>query len=443
VRVVVQVHMLDEGWDVSTVSVIAPLRSMASVVNIRQVIGRGLRLPEGERLARRAPDSPFARELDYLDVLAFGQGKLAQVVEEANHAFGSGAVTVQGEPTTSAAPPSDLPPSGDDEHARGRRQRIIPVVNAVPLPDPGLAVHPGTPVFVDVPSARISSDLATVDLQTMTTGRLGVRSRIARELFIARATNDVMIDFWPASDSADRAAVRALVESVVDRLFGDAEDVPGDPGHLAGGIADHLFTAYASVAPRYEVVRPFAWRTLREQVIRVDDPTTTLDQAGLDFSPRRHRGVPISGWSRCAHAAATFDSGPELELARMLDRADGVAWWIRNSPRLLSIPTVCRRCTVTGVDFLVGGVAGEEDVLVLLEMKGDHLMSGAGSEAAIHARDVALWCEAANQATSQGPRFVDVVVDSGAPNDAADLGDVIRASVATTMIAAIPTRDGS
>lgn len=48
VRIIVQVGMLKEGWDVKNVFVIASLRSSISEVLTEQTLGRGLRLPFGE-----------------------------------------------------------------------------------------------------------------------------------------------------------------------------------------------------------------------------------------------------------------------------------------------------------------------------------------------------------------------------------------------------------
>lgn len=49
VRAVVSVSMLKEGWDVKNIYVIAAVRSMESQLLTEQILGRGLRLPFGER----------------------------------------------------------------------------------------------------------------------------------------------------------------------------------------------------------------------------------------------------------------------------------------------------------------------------------------------------------------------------------------------------------
>ncbi|MFD9893844.1 DEAD/DEAH box helicase [Amycolatopsis sp. NPDC059027] len=50
VRAVVSVNMLKEGWDVKNISVIVALRTLASETLTEQILGRGLRLPYGERV---------------------------------------------------------------------------------------------------------------------------------------------------------------------------------------------------------------------------------------------------------------------------------------------------------------------------------------------------------------------------------------------------------
>lgn len=50
VRAVVSVNMLKEGWDVKNISVIVARRALASQTLTEQILGRGLRLPYGERV---------------------------------------------------------------------------------------------------------------------------------------------------------------------------------------------------------------------------------------------------------------------------------------------------------------------------------------------------------------------------------------------------------
>lgn len=49
IRAIVSVNMLREGWDVKNIAVIAALRKLASQTLTEQILGRGLRLPFGQR----------------------------------------------------------------------------------------------------------------------------------------------------------------------------------------------------------------------------------------------------------------------------------------------------------------------------------------------------------------------------------------------------------
>lgn len=51
IRAIVSVNMLKEGWDVKSIAVIVALRRLASQTLTEQILGRGLRLPFGERTA--------------------------------------------------------------------------------------------------------------------------------------------------------------------------------------------------------------------------------------------------------------------------------------------------------------------------------------------------------------------------------------------------------
>ena len=57
VRAIVSVNMLREGWDVKNVAVIVALRTLASQALTEQILGRGLRLPFGERTGIEMVDS--------------------------------------------------------------------------------------------------------------------------------------------------------------------------------------------------------------------------------------------------------------------------------------------------------------------------------------------------------------------------------------------------
>lgn len=73
-EIVVHVNMLKEGWDVTNLYTIVPLRAANSRTLVEQSIGRGLRLPFGKRTGTNA--------VDRLTIVA--HDKFSEIVDEAN-----------------------------------------------------------------------------------------------------------------------------------------------------------------------------------------------------------------------------------------------------------------------------------------------------------------------------------------------------------------------
>ena len=74
VEIVIHVNMLKEGWDVTNLYTIVPLRKADSRTLVEQSIGRGLRLPYGKRTGNEA--------VDRLTIVA--HDKFQEIVDEAN-----------------------------------------------------------------------------------------------------------------------------------------------------------------------------------------------------------------------------------------------------------------------------------------------------------------------------------------------------------------------
>ena len=73
VEIVIHVNMLKEGWDVNNLYTIVPLRTAASKILREQMVGRGLRLPYGERTGDREVDA----------VMLTAHDKFNDILEEA------------------------------------------------------------------------------------------------------------------------------------------------------------------------------------------------------------------------------------------------------------------------------------------------------------------------------------------------------------------------
>lgn len=74
VEIVIHVNMLKEGWDVNNLYTIVPLRTAASKILREQMVGRGLRLPYGERTGDRDVDAVMLTAHDkFNDILLEAQ----------------------------------------------------------------------------------------------------------------------------------------------------------------------------------------------------------------------------------------------------------------------------------------------------------------------------------------------------------------------------------
>jgi len=74
IEIVIHVNMLKEGWDVTNLYTIVPLRASNSLILTEQTIGRGLRLPYGKRTG--------VKKIDTLTIIA--HDRFQAIVDAAN-----------------------------------------------------------------------------------------------------------------------------------------------------------------------------------------------------------------------------------------------------------------------------------------------------------------------------------------------------------------------
>ena len=120
------------------------------------------------------------------------------------------------------------------------------------------------------------------------------------------------------------------------------------------------------------------------------------------------RRLPIGGWRRCVHEAASFESPGEYKAALLLDASASVSWWIRNDPVIFRIPTPVGYFEP---DFLYRAREKEGiDLTGILEIKGAIFWNGEGSRPRIQADAACDWVEAVMRAfADQKWRFAAVL----------------------------------
>src|SRR5690606_3813377 len=110
VRAIVSVSKLKEGWDVKNIGVIVAFRALASETLTEQVLGRGLRLPFGERTGLGPIDQVDIVAHEKYTELLRNKDLLLQKLIAAPTAGVTGAAAADQQPTLDLIP---LMPGGD------------------------------------------------------------------------------------------------------------------------------------------------------------------------------------------------------------------------------------------------------------------------------------------------------------------------------------------
>jgi type III restriction enzyme len=122
VRAVVSVSMLKEGWDVKNIYVIAAVRAMESQLLTEQILGRGLRLPFGERTGVPMLDTvEVLSHHSFADLL-----KNAKVLLEATLGERAKEARAVANPVNGVASPgSDVASVGNDSGVQGAGGAVV------------------------------------------------------------------------------------------------------------------------------------------------------------------------------------------------------------------------------------------------------------------------------------------------------------------------------
>lgn len=273
-RVVVQVQQLTEGWDVRRVYVMAPLRTMGTFQYAIQNLGRGLRLPVGERIGEQ--------QLDTLDVVLFGRESAAEIIDRAREQFG--------DPETGSAP-IEVTEAGDEPEQPVARidvsqdpREVVewswPTVRRIPESldldfDPDLPEHALEDIVTRVvlgdaaPSAEAAKDAARYSVEEL---KRAVVPQVCRQL-----------------EFLDELTDRPGVERLIDRLLAkmDLDQRAGNqiaqvyvaPERLTAFLVSELIERRRSLPARFEATgQVHRLRLEKVRTIVPDDGRQPADQ---------------------------------------------------------------------------------------------------------------------------------------------------------------------
>ncbi len=251
IKIVVNIYQLTEGWDVTNVYVVAPLRAMATFQNAIQSMGRGLRLPAGTRVG-----DP---ELDTLDVLCFGKESFEQILNHALQEFG-------------ASPTIEVEKAEEAEESPATTRMVtikalldisfeLPKVTRIPQ-DPDLEFN------VDK-TTGLHGFVAGIDLSTLE--RVGSDADDLQYTFdavVSLATQRIIAQLSYLSDPVHTGEVRSIIETLLSDLGAKPDSVVAvDPVKVALLVAGEIDRRYIESDARYQMqessesIRPkdFEW----------------------------------------------------------------------------------------------------------------------------------------------------------------------------------------
>lgn len=385
VRVVVNVYELTEGWDVTNVYVIAPLRRMGTFQGAVQTMGRGLRLPAG----RRIDDT----ELDSLDVLCFGKESLQEILHSATRDFGEEEDAESG---------LDVRDAGDDDLAPEPPKKSVRIAAAreAELALVGARRTPIEPdLEFDVVTMRKLAERSAVEFN-LALGEVGDTVeglKFELSVFVRITAGRVLSGLRYLSEPIHRPQVEQLVDGFLRGLGQkDGDLVALDAIQVAEIVKEQIDRPYRKKQAVYEVTDSvdtirfgdFDWRVVEKLAPKVPFSQPQKWDSKL-------QRLPIGGWKRCVHTAAVFDVEPEWSLAQVFDRNKAVEWWVRNDPPRLRIPTPIGYYEP---DFIVR-LKQPAGHTMIVEVKRGDLWTSIDSDPRVKARAADAWCAAVNAGT--------------------------------------------
>lgn len=383
VRAIVSVNKLKEGWDVKNIGVIVALRRLASETLTEQILGRGLRLPFGERTEVPALDQVDVVAHDsYRQLLRNKDALLESLVGDRAHARLPGTITVE-VPAVDQSEAGAVPRPGftvtvhSDESLdgvgladillafeqvdaeRGARADADAVAAPKPMPrNPGLSPirFPREALSHEAPAFTLASlDLLAVEAR-------GRRFRSEPGVSLVRiavsAERDVQGSVSVGEqrvESVDASLATVSAEEVRARLVASLErsDLVApeltELAHLADVVAAFLAGAGVDLGKHYrwgvetaslaeDALRELvtaAYRGAMARPVRRWDPVEIPEPRAYPAAPRSRwdefrKGAWTGEWTRSIECFAAFDSETaEWALAHKLDTWDEVDRWQR------------------------------------------------------------------------------------------------------------------
>jgi type III restriction enzyme len=392
IRAIVSVNMLREGWDVKNIAVIVALRRLASQTLTEQILGRGLRLPFGERTQVPLVDQvdlvahdSYRQLLAQKDVLRQRLQTLPSAAEVDEHGAAKAAADLEipeSTPVLSDAHTGEsvspirvdeeiqpllftMPPTDEDA---GTETPVLFLVEtdvraAEPTPKPESRVEGAPQIVFPRREARLTFAAFTLsDVPDGDAEAAGARfitevpSFLAKDALVAtREGDDVIIKIAPQKNveaNQVHTGIDTIREELVAAIMRQVEETAKEKNaarritkaFLKGaGVTSAHETAewgenryHQAVRGMTDLIRTAYGRRKRSMTYELLPVTLPIEPVLVDGAARDAyndsfiKHVQFVGWQRNIMPVASFDAGTtEWKLAQLLDRDPEIRWWLR------------------------------------------------------------------------------------------------------------------
>ena len=373
VEIVIHVNMLKEGWDVNNLYTIVPLRTAASKILREQMVGRGLRLPYGERTGDRDVDAVMLTAHDkFNDILAeaqkgdsiFKAGNVIKVEEIKPEEV------VYTQLTIDAEPDAELEKAYAHTKIEKTDATDALLKKATELIQAEVEEHiQHTPAHTVTPT-QAQQIVETVKQQVSEDKDLGQTFK----------ENEMPIAAWmlQQTEETHRAAVNKFIPiprikvtdaGVEEYVFVDFYGTNGMQNIIMMYKRDIGNKIYKQMLQHFYCENGF----LQEEVVgtrkyNLQQSYRYSERANLfsDEYTENIQSVLFEGIKRGVFSTAKFDSRPELLLARILETESAdVQNWLRPAPQEFNITYN------HGHNYEPDFVVETEDTIYLVEVKGE------------------------------------------------------------------------
>ena len=472
IEIVIHVNMLSEGWDVTNLYTIVPLRAANSANLVEQTIGRGLRLPYGKRTG--------VLEIDTLSIVS--HDKFDEIIQAARNmqiTIRERDVPPEPKKVLTVAPKvvcadgavlhaigeivaNDTSPHGVDLSNPDVQERIVEMVGRSPrdrrddadiptavasalriiedstIAIPRITISPGATTMrivpfeldVDKMNYALRDDHLVYDFVTDRRVRdVRGQTEVAElsEEDIKRFVRELVSDVAAFNDidyDANQSLIGGLCDSCIRNLAGrlppDAmmNCMRNNRRSLAEGIRRQIMEHAVYDSSDDQVVVEAGHLSLKANTLTMDANETPrpFDVPLADGEKSRIRNMVFDGFGKCLFSLQKFDSDPERAFSEMLEREDSVLKWFK--PTLSNL-----RLWYGPNEYTPDFVAETTTAKLLCEVKA----VGKVDDAIVQAkRDAALkWCHYANEAAQERKSWHYLLVPDTAINSSLTLEQAI------------------